>query len=89
MWLVNRYYHDTWLNENISRQTPHQDKEISSERSKCLKRYYPNPEERQVVSMEYARFSGALGAFVDPDFLFVIENLWIGSVGRFFMVHQL
>jgi len=79
---VNRYYHDVWLNENISRQAPHQDEEISSESSKCLKRYYPNPEERRAVSMEYTRFSNTLGAFADPDSLrdrrFVnLKCLWV------------
>ena len=77
---VNRYYHDVWLNENISRQAPHQDEEISSKKSNCLKRYYPNPEERRAVSMEYARFLGTLGAFVDPDSLrnrgFVDPKCW-------------
>ena len=66
---VNRYYHDIWLNENISRQASHQDEEIFSERSKCLKRYYPNLEERRTVSMKYARFLGTLGAFTDPNSL--------------------
>jgi len=61
---VNRHYHSVWLNENISRQVSHQDEEISSERWECLKRYYPNPEEKQAVSMEYSRFSDALGVFL-------------------------
>jgi len=76
---VNRYYHDVWVNENITRQAPHQD-EISSERGKCLKRYYPNPGERRAISMEYARFLGTLGAFTDPDSLrdrrFVDTKCW-------------
>lgn len=67
--MVNRYYHDTWLNENISRQAPNQDVEISSERAKCLRRYYPNPDVRREVNLEYARFAGALDAFSDSDAL--------------------
>jgi len=66
---VNKYYHDVWLNENITWQTPHQDEKISSERGKCLKRYYPSPDERQAISMEYARFSCVLGASADPESL--------------------
>ncbi|XP_020265834.1 uncharacterized protein LOC109841315 [Asparagus officinalis] len=64
-----RYYHETWLNENIHRQAPHQDEEISSERAKCLRRYYPNADERRTVNLEFARFSAALDTFRDPDSL--------------------
>ncbi|XP_020266352.1 uncharacterized protein LOC109841825 [Asparagus officinalis] len=64
-----RYYHETWLNKNIHRQTPYQDEEISSERSKCLRRYYPNADERRTVNLEYARFSTVLDTFSDPDAL--------------------
>ena len=34
-----------------------------------LKIHYPNPDEQRAVSMEYARFSDALGAFADLDSL--------------------
>ncbi|XP_020247901.1 uncharacterized protein LOC109825460 [Asparagus officinalis] len=67
--LVPMYYHSTWLNENVNRQPPNQDLEISTERSKCLRRYYPNPDERLVVNLEYAKFVGSLEAFGDPDSL--------------------
>ncbi|XP_020267247.1 uncharacterized protein LOC109842776 [Asparagus officinalis] len=64
-----RYYHETWLNGNIHRQAPHQDEEISSERTKCLRRYYPNTDERRMVNLEFAKFSAALDIFRDPDSL--------------------
>ena len=63
------YYHESWLNENVNRQAPNQDLEISTERAKCLRRYYPNPDERRAVNLEYAKFARALEAFSDPDSL--------------------
>ncbi|XP_020251893.1 uncharacterized protein LOC109829166 [Asparagus officinalis] len=67
--LVPRYYHSTWLNENVNRQAPNQDLEITMERAKCLRRYHPNPDERRPVNLEYAKFVGSLEAFSDPDSL--------------------
>ncbi|XP_020257684.1 uncharacterized protein LOC109834160 [Asparagus officinalis] len=67
--LVPRYYHSIWLNENVNRQAPNQDLEISMERVKCLRRSYPNPDERRTVNLEYAKFVGSLEVFSDPDSL--------------------
>ncbi|KAG5562100.1 hypothetical protein RHGRI_004972 [Rhododendron griersonianum] len=62
-----RYYSTTWLDENPERVPPHRDEEISSMRNKCFQRYFPNPDERRVVNVEYAKFSGCLENFGDYD----------------------
>ncbi|XP_028100995.1 uncharacterized protein LOC114300304 [Camellia sinensis] len=62
-----RYYSSTWLNENPNRVPSHRDEEISSMRNKCSKKYFPNLEERRVVNVEYAKFSGGLDMFGDFD----------------------
>ncbi|XP_028116342.1 uncharacterized protein LOC114314098 [Camellia sinensis] len=36
-------------------------------RNKCFKKYFPNLEERRVVNVEYAKFSGGLDMFGDFD----------------------
>ncbi|XP_058212956.1 uncharacterized protein LOC131324830 [Rhododendron vialii] len=62
-----RYYSTTWLDENPERVPPHRDEEISSMRNKCFQRYFPNPDERRIVNVEYAKFSGCLENFGDYD----------------------
>jgi len=61
---------------------------LPKEECECLKRYYPNLEERRAVSMKYAKFPDALGAFADPNSLRV-EDLWIRNVDGFFIAHPL
>ncbi|XLS89452.1 hypothetical protein HN51_065460, partial [Arachis hypogaea] len=43
--------------------------EITNERVKCLKRYFPNQEERRKVNIEFASFSDGRGVFDDYDSL--------------------
>ncbi|XP_028110185.1 uncharacterized protein LOC114308719 [Camellia sinensis] len=62
-----RYYSSTWLNENPNCVPPHRDEEISSMRNKCFKKYFSDLEERRVVNVEYAKFSGGLDMFGDFD----------------------
>ncbi|XP_028078524.1 uncharacterized protein LOC114280364 [Camellia sinensis] len=62
-----RYYSSTWLNENPNRVPPHKDKGILSMRNKCFKKYLPNLEERRVVNVEYAKFSGGSDMLGDFD----------------------
>ncbi|KAK9288101.1 hypothetical protein L1049_016548 [Liquidambar formosana] len=64
-----RYYSEEWLNEAPNRVPPHKDLEIQEERNKCLKRYFPNAENRRVAILEYARFSGAGEGFSSFDSL--------------------
>ncbi|GAV71715.1 LOW QUALITY PROTEIN: hypothetical protein CFOL_v3_15205, partial [Cephalotus follicularis] len=49
----------------------HKDMEINQERTKCIRKYFPNLEERNKVNMEYAEFVGKNGDFRDFD---SIEN---------------
>lgn len=53
----------------MNRVPPHRDSEISEERNKCLKRYFPNPIERRMVNTEFAKFSASLAEFGDNDSL--------------------
>ena len=55
-----RYHSAMWLDENPDRLLPHKDEEISIMRNKCFQRYFPNPYERRMVNVEYAKFSGCL-----------------------------
>jgi len=55
--------------ESKNRVAPHQNEEISNERTKCLKKYFPNSEEQRIVNTESAKFSVALEAFLDHDSL--------------------
>ncbi|KAK9291948.1 hypothetical protein L1049_019900 [Liquidambar formosana] len=64
-----RYYSEEWLNKAPNRVPPHKDLEIQEERNKCLKRYFPNAENRRVAILEYARFSGAGEGFSSFDSL--------------------
>ncbi|XLQ99904.1 hypothetical protein S83_066103, partial [Arachis hypogaea] len=64
-----RYYSHQWLREDLTRVSPHQDIEITNERVKCLKRYFPNEEERRKVNIEFANFSDGRGIFDDYDSL--------------------
>uniref|UniRef100_A0A2N9J571 DUF659 domain-containing protein n=1 Tax=Fagus sylvatica TaxID=28930 RepID=A0A2N9J571_FAGSY len=46
------YYTEQWLDASPNRVPPHRDIEISDERNKCLKRYFPNSEDKRKVNME-------------------------------------
>ncbi|XP_028092021.1 uncharacterized protein LOC114292301 [Camellia sinensis] len=76
-----RYYSSTWLDENPNRVPPHRDEEISSMRNKCFKKYFPNLEERRVVNVEYAKFSGGLEILTQR----LIEEYWIHLFGGLHM----
>ena len=68
-----RYYSAQWLQGAPNRVAPHQDEEISTERNKCLRRYFPDPEDRKKVSIEFSRFSSAADVFSNFD---SIEDRW-------------
>lgn len=46
---------------------PYQDKDISSKRTKCLKRDFPKNVDGQVDSIEYAKFLTTTETFADSD----------------------
>ncbi|PPE00691.1 hypothetical protein GOBAR_DD02270 [Gossypium barbadense] len=56
-----------WLNEVPNCLPPHIHVEISEERNKCLKIYFPSTEERNMVFQEFARFLRALDVFGSFD----------------------
>lgn len=56
-----------WLDEAPNRVAPHRDAEISRERNKCMKRYFPDIEERTKVNTEFAKFAAKYDKFGDHD----------------------
>lgn len=68
-----RYYSDEWLNEDPNRVPPHKDDDINQGRMKCLRKYFPNLEERTKVNLEYVNFIDKSGGFRDVD---SIQNRW-------------
>ncbi|KAL1326255.1 hypothetical protein AAHE18_13G215200 [Arachis hypogaea] len=62
-----RYYSPQWLQEAPNRVAPHQDEEISMERNKCLRRYFPDIEDRKKVALEFSKFSTFGGVFSSFD----------------------
>ena len=42
-----RYYTNQWIVEGKGRVPPHKDRDISDERNKSLKRYFPDMEDRK------------------------------------------
>ncbi|KAH7652267.1 Ribonuclease H-like protein [Dioscorea alata] len=79
-----RYYSNEWLNEVPNCLAPHRDVEISEERNKCLRKYFPSNEERKMVFQEFASFSGALGAFGTSDSL---QDRWNLEPKSWWLVH--
>ena len=76
-YFLTRYYSIEWLSENSKRDPPkrvppHQDYEISIERSKSLEQYFENEYELRMVKVEFATFSG--GRFPSPD---VLIDKWV------------
>ncbi|XP_025628477.2 uncharacterized protein [Arachis hypogaea] len=64
-----RYYSHQWLRQDSRRVPPHQDVKLTNERVKCLKRYFPDAEDRRKVNLEFANFSGGREGFDDCDSL--------------------
>ncbi|KAF7823848.1 uncharacterized protein G2W53_021992 [Senna tora] len=61
------YYSYDWLRKDPRRVPPHQDSEVTVERIKCLKRYFPNSDDRRKVNIEFANFSYGREGFQDID----------------------
>ncbi|XLR10322.1 hypothetical protein S83_038260, partial [Arachis hypogaea] len=55
--------------EDLTQVSPYQNIEITNERVKCLKRYFPDEEERRKVNIEFASFSDGRCIFDDYDSL--------------------
>ncbi|XP_061352629.1 uncharacterized protein LOC133297483 [Gastrolobium bilobum] len=68
MWCIAfLYYSQQWLQEDSSRVPPHMDLELTQERQKCLRRFFPSMEDRSRISLEYADFISNSGTFGDFD----------------------
>ncbi|KAK1576759.1 hypothetical protein Q3G72_016280 [Acer saccharum] len=61
------YHSDQWLNEDPKQVPPHKDPEVSKERVKCFKKYFPNSDKRNKVAIEYASFINRSGKFGECD----------------------
>ncbi|XP_061356814.1 uncharacterized protein LOC133301208 [Gastrolobium bilobum] len=55
------------LVDHSSRVPPHMDLELTQERQKCLRRFFPSMEDRSRISLEYADFISNSGTFGDFD----------------------
>ena len=69
--LLTRNYTNQWIEEVRGRVAPHKDAEISAERNKCLKRFFPDPKDRKNVNMEFGLFS-RVKAYDDDN----MEDRW-------------
>lgn len=79
-----RYYSDNWLNEVPNRVPPHRDDELSSQRNKCLKRYFPHVNVRTKVYEEFSKFSSCAGDFGSFD---SIEDRWALDPKTWWVMH--
>ncbi|XP_075640484.1 uncharacterized protein LOC142612252 [Castanea sativa] len=70
--LIERYYTNQWIEEVKGHVTPHKDAELSTERNKCLKRFFPDIDDRKNVTMEFGLFSG-IRAYDDDN----MDDRWI------------
>ncbi|KAG4996813.1 hypothetical protein JHK85_028252 [Glycine max] len=82
--LNSRYYSDNWLNEVPNSVPPHRDDELSSQRNKCLKRYFPHVNVRSKVYEEFSKFSSCAGDFDSFD---SIEDRWALDPKTWWVMH--
>ncbi|KAL4598518.1 hypothetical protein ACB092_11G064800 [Castanea dentata] len=52
-----KYYTNQWIEKVRGCVAPHKDAELSTERNKCLKRFFPDIDDRKNVTMEFGLFS--------------------------------
>ena len=56
--LLTRYYTNQWIEEVRGCVASHKDAEIATERNKCLKMIFSNPDDRKNINMEFSWFLG-------------------------------
>ncbi|XP_030515905.2 uncharacterized protein LOC115729461 isoform X1 [Rhodamnia argentea] len=79
-----RYYSDQWLNEEPTRVSTYKDKEMNQERQKCLRKYFPNLDERNKVNLEYVDFACKSGDFREFD---SIHNRYAMDPKAWWVIH--
>ncbi|KAH0450066.1 hypothetical protein IEQ34_020758 [Dendrobium chrysotoxum] len=67
--IYEMYSSKEWLQQDPQRVSPQKDLEVSNMRKICLKRYFPNEEERRKINIELAKFFGYLEDFGDQESL--------------------
>ncbi|RZC19025.1 hypothetical protein D0Y65_006031 [Glycine soja] len=72
-----RYYSDNWLNEVPNKVPPHRDDELSSQRNKCLKRYFPHVNVRTKVYEEFSKFSSCAGDSIEDRWALDPKTWWV------------
>ena len=53
-------YTNQWIDEVKGRVASYKDFEISEDRNKCLKRFFPDIDDRKKVNVEFGLFSGIM-----------------------------
>ncbi|XP_022843120.1 uncharacterized protein LOC111366639 [Olea europaea var. sylvestris] len=67
--LVPKYYNESWLQDGsngVPRIAPHEDQEVSINRSKCFKRLFENPVDLRKAYAEFGSFSSGSEYFNQP-----------------------
>ena len=57
---LTSYYTNQWIDEVKGRVASYKDFEISEDRNKCLKRFFPDIDDRKKVNVEFGLFSGIM-----------------------------
>ena len=81
--LLTRYYTNQWIEEVRGRVAPHKDAEIAAKRNKCLKRLFPDLDDRKNVTMEFGLFP-RIRAYDDDnldDRWILVPMLWWSNYG--------
>ncbi|XP_062182340.1 uncharacterized protein LOC133886623 [Phragmites australis] len=55
--LNSRYYSPAWLNEVSGRVNPNNDVEINTERNKCFRKFFSDPDDLRKIKTQFADFS--------------------------------
>ncbi|XP_059671005.1 uncharacterized protein LOC132316546 [Cornus florida] len=67
--LFPKYYIEAWIgggSDGVPRLSPHEDQEVSLNRSKCFKRLFCNQDDLRKVYIEYGAFSSGFSYFNEP-----------------------
>ena len=83
---ICRYYHEKWISESEGRQPPHKDLDISVQRMKCFRKFFPVLKDLNQVKDEYSRFATCSEELNDFDSIYdrwVLDPLkWWANHGQ-------